>query len=282
MKNFFLNIKVIALISVGIIGSAFVLLQDNDAEMETFDLPLRAAIIDQLYEDYPNEDFHQKATEYFETAGYQVDVFTTESITVDFYKSLPKKNYQFVVVRTHGVVGSEDNSVMLFTGERYTEDQYIQEQLFGHVLKGTPFLERSFEASKHDSSEWVIVNDTYRYLKTPVQIEDDSVGDYFVISPKLVSESMDGKFPGTIFVLGGCNTMQDTSMAESLVKRGASAVVGWEIPVSSGQNDWTLLKVLKETLINDMDIKDAVDFVRESKFRHSPNDWLKYYSDPSA
>jgi len=282
MKNFFLNIKVIALISVGIIGSAFVLLQDNDAEMETFDLPLKAAIIDQLYEDYPNEDFHQKATEYLETAGYQVDVFTTESITVDFYKSLPKKNYQFVVVRTHGVVGSEDDSVMLFTGERYTEDKYIQEQLFGLVLKGTPFLERSFEASKHDSSEWVIVNDTYRYLKTPVQIEDDSVGDYFVISPKLVSESMDGKFPGTIFILGGCNTMQDTSMAESLVKRGASTVVGWEVPISSGQNDWVLLKVLKETLINDMDIKDAVDFVMESEFRHPPNIPLKYYSDPSA
>jgi len=282
MKNFFLNIKVIALISVGIIGSAFVLLQDNDAEMETFDLPLKAAIIDQLYEDYPNEDFHQKATEYLETAGYQVDVFTTESITVDFYKSLPKKNYQFVVVRTHGVVGSEDGSVMLFTGERYTEDQYIQEQLFGHVLKGTPFLERSFEASKHDSSEWVIVNDTYRYLKTPVQIEDDSVGDYFVISPKLVSESMDGKFPGTIFVLGGCNTMQDTSMAESLVKRGASTVVGWEVPISSAQNDFTLLKVLKETLINDMDIKDAVDFVMETEFRHPPKIPLKYYSDSSA
>jgi len=282
MKNFFLNIKVIALISIGIIGSAFVLLQDNDAEMETFDLPLKAAIIDQLYEDYPNEDFHQKATEYLETAGYQVDVFTTESITVDFYKSLPKKNYQFVVVRTHGVVGSEDSSVMLFTGERYTEDKYIQEQLFGHVLKGTPFLERSFEASKHDSSEWVIVNDTYRYLKTPVQIEDDSVGDYFVISPKLVSESMDGKFPGTIFVLGGCNTMEDTSMAESLVKRGASTVVGWEVPISSAQNDFTLLQVLKETLINDMDIKDAVDFVRESKFRHSPDIWLKYYPDSSA
>ena len=38
----------------------------------------RAAILDQLHNDIPSKDFQEKATEYLETAGYEVDIYTTE------------------------------------------------------------------------------------------------------------------------------------------------------------------------------------------------------------
>ena len=131
-----------------------------------------------------------------------MDIFTTESVTVDFYKKLPTMNYQYVVVRTHGASEkSGDKSITLFTGERYTEEKYIQEQLFGHVKKATPLLERFYQSSSHEPSDWVQVNDTYRYLRTPANTFDDTKDAYFAISPKFVKESMVGKFAGTIFLL---------------------------------------------------------------------------------
>jgi len=49
-----------------------------------------------------------------EKAGYQVDVFTTKDITVDFFKNLPQMNYEFVVIRTHGVADfGNENSITI-------------------------------------------------------------------------------------------------------------------------------------------------------------------------
>ena len=63
----------------------------------------KAVIIYQLHDDIPNETFVQLATNYLEGAGYKVDYYSTNDITVDFYKELPKLNYQYIVVRSHGV-----------------------------------------------------------------------------------------------------------------------------------------------------------------------------------
>jgi len=63
---------------------------------------LRAAIIDQVHNDLPNFKLQADAQRMLEDAGYEVDLYTTDEITVDFYKNLPSMNYHFILIRSHG------------------------------------------------------------------------------------------------------------------------------------------------------------------------------------
>lgn len=245
--------------------------QEQSVEI-AYDGPPKAVIIDQLSDEFPNPSFNQQATEYLETAGYQVDFVTTSDVTVDFYKTLPEQNYKIIVIRTHGADNKDGNNVVLFTGERYQEDKYIQEQLFGQVAKATPLLEVAYKVTDDSESNWVIVNDTYRYLKSPAKKETHAENEFFAISPKLVSDSMKGRFDGTLFILGGCNTLSNPSMADSLVKKGASAIVGWDNTVANSNNDYAILNFLDLYLNQNLDIEKSVaslnDMIRL--------DWMPY------
>lgn len=278
-KNLLKIFGIIVIVAVGALLTTF-MTQEQSVEL-AYDGPPKAIIIDQLDDEFPNPSFHQQATEYLEMAGYQVDIVTTSDVTVDFYKSLPEKNYKIVVVRTHGADDDDKNNVVLFTGEKYREDKYIQEQLFGQVTKAAPLLEVSYKPTDDDESNWVIVNDTYRYLKSTVKKDTSSENEFFAISPKLVSDSMRGKFTDTVFVLGGCNTLSNPSLANSLLKRGASAVVGWDNRVGNSDNDVAMLYFLDSYLNQDLDIAKSVDNLNKvmnpdwmpypAKFTHYPN-----------
>jgi len=246
---------VIAVIALGLGLSVYFF--EGEAQLETYDGPPRAVIIDQLYDDMPNEAFHTSATHYLETGGYTVDIVTTQDITVDFYKNLPKMNYKIVVIRTHGAENT--NNVVLFTGEKYTEDKYVQEQLFGQVQKAAPLLERSYHVDGDSSSDWIIVNDTFRYLTSPAKPVDDTKNEFFAISPKLVSHAMNGKFDDTVFILGGCNTLSNPSLAQALVERGAKTVMGWDDTVGSRDNDGAILLYLKAIFEDKLDVKTALE-----------------------
>jgi len=238
---------------------SILLIQNGEAENLAYDGPPKAAIIDQLYDEIPNENFHQKATEYLEAAGYEVDIFTTKDVTLGFYKTLPEKNYKIVVVRTHGVTDPGNEKSLIFLGERYSEDQYITEQLLGNVEKATPFLELAFAQNDEESSQWVIVNDTYRYKKTPAKVTATSSDEYFAIGPKFVNDVMSGEFSDTIFVLGGCSTVKNPFLAKSLINRGASFVVGWDDTVGSGDNDMIMLEILREISLEGAEMSDVVN-----------------------
>jgi len=262
--KFFSKVRLLILISIVAVSVTFlVLVQEAETTNTVYMGPPKAVIIDQLYDDLPNEVFHRQATEYLENAGYKVDIITTNQVTIDFFEKLPQLNYKIVVIRTHGVVDiTEDEPVVLFTGEKYQEELYITEQLFGQIKRGTPFVERNFQLSEHDSSDWVQVNETYSYITTPANVIDNIEDEFFLISPKFVDEKMVGSFQGTTFLLGGCNTLAGPSFAKSLVKRGASAVMGWDDKVSSFRNDRTLLFALEQILIDNMEINDVVDAIK--------------------
>lgn len=260
MKNFF-GIKIIIaiiLVAISVSVTSVFLSSAADANILTTGAIPKAAIIDQLYYDIPNEAFQQKATEFLESAGYQVDIFTTKDITVDFYKKLPTLGYKFVVIRSHGAADTTDDTVTLFTGEIYDIEKYTSEQLFGQVKKGTPLLEVTF-LTDTNGSKWDITNDTYRTITIPANQFFSSDEEYFVITPTFVDSAMEGKFSQTIFVLGGCKTMNTDSLAQSLVKRGASSVVGWDDQIGAFDNDIAMLKLLEGLLVEKMEIQDAVD-----------------------
>ncbi len=242
-------------------------MQENFFESETYsyDGPPRAAIIDQLHDDISNPYFQNKATELLETAGYEVELFTTKQLTVDFYKRLPSMNYEFIVFRTHAIgndekdVASGKEPVSLFTGEKYRDDKYITEQLSGQIGKGAPYMSSVLDVSA-DLSELTNSNKTRIEIDVTSSFEVvDASNPYFLIGSKYVDEIMEGRFHDTVLVLGGCSTLSSPTLAKSLINRGASSVIGWDSLVGSVSNDNTMLKFLENHLINEMEIKDAVD-----------------------
>src|SRR3972149_7384639 len=283
IKNFFGIKIIIAIILVAISVSATSVFLYSAAEANSLitDAIPKAAIIDQLDYDIPNKDFHQKATEFLESAGYKVDIFTTKDITVDFYKKLPTHGYKFVVIRPHGAADANDDTVTLFTGEKYDIEKYTSEQLFGQVKKGSPLLEVTFLGNT-TGSQWDITNDTYRTITIPANQFFSSDEEYFVITPTFVDSAMEGKFSQTIFVLGGCKTMHTDSLAQSLVKRGASSVVGWDDQIGSRDNDIAMLKLLEGLLVEKMEMQDAIDssmkFIPPFEYMEFPAK-MKVYSE---
>jgi len=247
--------------------------------------PPRAAILDQLHDDIPNKAFQEKATEYLHEAGYEVDIFTTEQLDVDFYKTLPKMNYEFIVVRSHAIGSDgpdyfEEEPVSIFTGEKYADDKYIQEQLFGQLGKGAPYQSSAVEVSvdlsglgKSNSSEGNTIESSWSLL--------DTTNPYFLVGSKYVDDLMEGRFPNSVIVLAGCSTISNPSLAKSFVNRGASQVLGWDRLVGSDRNDRVTLAFLENFLVNDMEIDKAVELANKKFDLDSETDPTFGYYDKS-
>jgi hypothetical protein len=210
----------------------------------------RAAIIDQLHDDIPNAAFQEQARKYLAAAGYSVDLYTTQDITIDFYKNLPTKGYKFIVIRSHsgiapGTGQTIENSLGIFTGEKYDEKRYTLEQILGWVQKSRAFTEEYEAKVERGGTEMTLVN-------------SEGSDTYFSIGSKFINEYMLGKFPGSTIIIGGCNTLENPSLAESLVKRGASSIIGWNKLVEAGHNDRAILETLRSMLVDGADAKEAV------------------------
>ena len=203
----------------------------------------KAVIIDQLHLDFPSRFFQENATKILMDGGYEVDLVTTEDITVDFYKNLPSMDYEFIVLRSHSLAIYDNKpSSWIFTGEKYDKGRYTQEQLFGMLSPGVPFRQG--------------------------QISQMTQGDakserLFMIGSKMVDEMMVGQFPGTQIILGGCDTMSHVYLAEAFVKRGASSVVGWNGLVELRDNDNVMLSLLEDIFYENLEINDAVENVMD-------------------
>ena len=69
-------------------------------------------------------------------------------------------------------------------------------------------------------------------------------------------------------------------MAKSLIKRGASTVVGWDDLIGSMDNDRALLAILEENVTHNVEIDDAVN--SHMKTLDKISNWnvnLKSFSD---
>jgi hypothetical protein len=221
---------------------------------------------------------------YLEKAGYRVDYFTTKDITVDFYKKLPTKGYEYILIRSHGVKGNTvDDSPKLFTAEKYSTEKYITEQLQGKLQKGNFY--RSNEAKlfleiddlqklKNGGS----IEVTYPIGSSNLEVHD-TTQNYFLVDSQTVDDLMEGTFPGSTIIMGGCETTANPLLAKSLIRRGASEVIGWSDKVVDGDNDRALLAILKETLVNNMKADQAVETIMKNFTQASEHfAQLKYYS----
>ena len=189
----------------------------------------RAAIVDHLSLNQPNPAFAQTVTDLLEQAGYAVDYYPGEEVTVDFYRHLPGRGYRLLILRNHsslvgtGVEVTEDAG--LYTSEPYSENGHLAEQLDERLL-----IARYYEGGPA----------------------------YFAIAPEFVRSSMRGKFDDTTIILMGCDGLRTDMLAQALVQRGAKSVVGWSRPVSASHTDAATERLLQHLLVDGLTIQEAV------------------------
>jgi len=219
----------------------------------------KAVIIDQLYRDIPNPHYQNQTMSYLRDAGYDVDLYTSEDITIDFYKELPSMDYEFILFRTHSLaIYGKNPSEWLFSGEKYSNKVHISETLAGQLSPGVPFI--------------VTEDQTITYSEALKE-------RYFMIGSKFIDESMVGQFPGSVIILGGCETMPHELLAEALVNRGASSVIGWNELINSSKNDRVMTSLLEEILVNGLEIDESIELVMDDfKKDKKSNLKLKHYS----
>lgn len=195
--------------------------------------PPRAVIVDQLSLTAPNPDFIERATEMLEAAGYAVDYVPGEEVTVDYYRSLPKRDYELVLLRTHAsrrlADGELTDDSSLFTSEGYSPRRHVQDQRDGRLS-----ISR-FDVGDH---------------------EDDA---YFGIPADFITSSMDGSFTGATVVLMGCDVLRGERLAGAFVEKGAGAVVGWDGPVSASHTDAATLNLLEHLLNGAVTVQQATE-----------------------
>jgi len=193
-----------------------------------------AAIVDQLSLTQPGPDFVESATDLLEQAGYVVDYFPGEQVTVDFYRNLPTHDYDLIILRIHSAITTERDAetgqqtekeyVGLFTGEPYSPDKYPQEQI-GRLGKAEYY---------------------------------EGAPPLFGIAPDFITYSMRGRFDKTLIVMMGCDGLRSQRTAQAFLDKGASAFVSWSRSVSASHTDAATQRLLEKLLIEGLPVGDAV------------------------
>jgi hypothetical protein len=189
----------------------------------------RAAIVDHVSLTEPNPAFAETATELLEQAGYAVDYYPGEEVTVEFYRHLPTWGYELIILRVHSTQGRIGDRpadlVTLFTSDLYDKTWYWKEREKQRLSRVS-------------------------YYKGGPQ--------YFGIMPGFIKSSMKGNFPGTTIIMMGCDGLRSDSIAEAFVERGAKAVVGWDGLVSSAHTDAATERLLQHLLVDGLPLQEAV------------------------
>jgi hypothetical protein len=194
--------------------------------------PKRAAIVDQAATYYPDPEFVAAATDTLEAAGYAVDYYPAEEVTVDLYRELPTNDYDLLVLRVHsaserqGGHGKPTDQVVLFTSEPYDTRKYYADQAAGRLAIA-------------------------RY--------DEGGAPYFGIPAPFVTSSMKGDLAGTTIIMMGCDGLTSlNATAMAFLARGAESFTSWDAPISWGHSDAATERLLQLMLIDGLDTVEAV------------------------
>jgi len=195
-------------------------------------LQLKAAIVDHLSPTAPNQTFIQTATNTLKQAGYAVDYYPGEKVTVEFYRNLPTHGHKIIILRVHSGNNQYDTGpILLWTSEPYSKYNYIHEQLTDQIRGG--------------------------FMSTHTDHLD------FTIGPEFVRQSMKGKFQNSIVIAMGCESLKDNDLAKAFMERGASTFIGWSEDVLAPHTDLATTHLLQTLLIEKQTIKQAVDNTME-------------------
>jgi hypothetical protein len=212
----------------------------------------RAAIVDQLALTSPDQPFIDEATATLKQAGYAVDYYPSDQVTVDFYRDLPTHGYGLILVRAHSGFALKDSSglaqevrgqgeTFVFTSEPYSQDKYLQDQRDRRLSVAFYF---DLSGVKVDLDAM-----TQAYKSLP---------RYFGVKPGFIASSSRGKFDKTTVILMGCNGLASNALAKAFASKGAQAVVGWDDLVSASHTDAATERLLTHLVVEGAPVQQAV------------------------
>lgn len=230
-KAIFITLILLIIILSGYFGYSYLNQSQNQTLNQESSQP-KAAIVDQLSLTFPNRTFIETATNILKQAGYIVDYFPGEKVTVDFYRNLPLHGYKIIILRVHSTATNPDMSegpVTLFTSEPYSQTKYVYEQLTDQLVK----VAYSNEGAKKEIF-------------------------YFGINPPFVTSSMRGKFQNAMVIMMGCEGLDNTLMAQAFIQKGASVYISWNKGVTASHTDSATTHLLQHFVIEKMTVKQAI------------------------
>ena len=199
---------------------------------------LKAVIVDQLSEHFPNSAFITIATNLLTNAGFNVSYFSSENVTVPFYREVVEDAYGIIIFRTHSALRNETTIVDLFTSEKYRQGAYPE---YAGLLSRAEYL---------------------------VPLGQETGQFYFAIAPKFI-ESF-GNFPKSVIIAMGCWSLKYSGMAQAFINRGAKAYVGWTETVLPNDTDHETTKFLEMFLGENKTLASAID-VTDRHIYHDPS-----------
>ncbi|MCP8305127.1 MAG: hypothetical protein H3Z50_06670 [archaeon] len=220
-----IGLAIITVLALAIVVTYFAFNQPTNPT----DGELKAAILDSLYIIDPNDDFLTEANSTLSEAGFKVDIYLGDDVTVELFKELPSLNYKLVVLRVH--TAWEENpkepaTIAFFTGTPYNDYDYFVERWLGEVREGT--------------------------------IEEYPT-HFFAVTHKLIQHRYSqGDFPDSVVIVDSCFGLNSNSMAEAFIEKGSSVYIGWDWGVYSDYSDYATLTLI-DNLLSGMTIDQAVE-----------------------
>jgi hypothetical protein len=159
-------------------------------------------------------------------AGYKVDLFRGTNVTVDLFRNIG--GYKILILRLHSAIHT-DEFLYIFSGEKYTESKYVNEQLTGAVRKGYTFNES----------------------ETP----------YFVLNAVFLGNNNPIGLNGTTIIMTGCNGTATPYVIQRFFERGAKAYVSWDGYVGLSHSDEATLRLVRAMYSEGLSPKEAVEKV---------------------
>jgi hypothetical protein len=162
-------------------------------------------------------------------AGYSVDYYPGEAVTVDCYRKLASLGYNIILLRVHCGYSPTRQTISFFTSEVYSESEYTIDQLAG-------YLHEDF------------------FVYPP----PDGEPGYFSITPSFVENAMNGKFNGTTVIMMGCYGLLYPVMAEAFIAKGAKVYISWNGSVESDHTDQATINLLQHLIVEKEPVAQAV------------------------
>lgn len=185
----------------------------------------RAALIDALCSNYPNEEFTRSVNKTLQEAGVRLDVYQGKEVTVEFLNRL-KSGYKLIILRMHSALSTTSNELYLFTAEPFSPGKYVQELISKRVV----------EAYATDRSSSV-----------------------FAVNWGFIKMFMTGKFNGALVVVMGCDGACDPWMTEEFINQGAIGYVAWTGQVLLSHSDKAILYLIQALYMEKLALEEAVE-----------------------
>jgi len=241
----------VAIVALLIPASVFLYLNLNQPS------EVKAAIIDQLSlkEFHPNETFRNVAIQILKEKFGKVDYYP--KATVELYEKLPSLGYKLIVWRTHSALGTKNGKpqtwIAIATSEKYSEEKYRYEIEKGQITK--------------------------------CNLSQVGGGNlyYFGITPKFITERMQGRFNDTVIILLSCNGLAyiepEPEHAKAFVSRGAKGVVSWDYWVNPVHNDNAGILLLRLLIEENKTVAEAVEEVPSDTSQEKRSCKMRYYPE---